>query len=120
MNKSLATLLLSFGSATAVAVALAAEPATQPVQKLEGKQIVPAELIPPSPALSPEEELKTFQIAPGFHAELVASEPLVGHPVAIQFDPDGRMWVCEMRGFMPNLDGTGEEKPVGRVSILTD
>jgi mono/diheme cytochrome c family protein/glucose/arabinose dehydrogenase len=120
MKKSVTTMLFGLGSAAAVAIAFAAEPATQPVQKLEGKQIVPAELIPPSPALSPEEELKTFQIAPGFHAELVAAEPLVGHPVAIQFDPDGRMWVCEMRGFMPNLDGVGEDKPVGRISILTD
>src|SRR4051812_14542519 len=114
MKNVVFTVLFALGTAAAVAVALAAEPDKPPVQKLEGKQIVPAELIPPSPALSPEEELKTFQIAPGFHAELVASEPLVGHPVAIQFDPDGRMWVCEMRGFMPNLDGIGEEKPVGR------
>jgi mono/diheme cytochrome c family protein/glucose/arabinose dehydrogenase len=82
--------------------------------------LVPPELIPPSPALSPEDELKTFQIAPDVRVELVASEPMIAHPVAVAFDPDGRMWVVEMRGYMPNLDGIGEDQPVGRVSVLSD
>ncbi|HEV7405029.1 MAG TPA: c-type cytochrome [Chthoniobacteraceae bacterium] len=82
--------------------------------------IVPPELIPPSPALSADDELKTFQLAPGIRVELVASEPMIAHPVAVQFDPEGRMWVVEMRGYMPNLDGVGEDQPVGRVSVLTD
>lgn len=82
--------------------------------------IIPAELIPPSPALSAEDELKTFHLAPGIRVELVASEPMIAHPVAVQFDPDGRMWVVEMRGYMPNLEGIGEDKPVGRVSVLED
>jgi mono/diheme cytochrome c family protein/glucose/arabinose dehydrogenase len=82
--------------------------------------IIPAEVIPPSPALSAVDELKTFQLAPGIRVELVASEPMVEHPVAVQFDQDGRMWVVEMRGYMPNLEGIGEDQPVGRVSVLTD
>lgn len=82
--------------------------------------IIPSEVIPPSPALSADDELKTFRLAPGIRVELVASEPMVAHPVAVQFDPDGRMWVVEMRGYMPNLEGIGEDKPVGRVSVLTD
>lgn len=82
--------------------------------------VVPAELIPPSPPLSAEEELKTFHLAPGIRVELVASDPLIAHPVAVQFDPDGRLWVVEMRAYMPNLDGTGEENPIGRISVLMD
>ncbi len=82
--------------------------------------LVPAALIPPSPALTAEEEMKTFQVAPGFRVELVASEPLVGDPVAMAFAPDGRLWVVEMRGYMPDLDGTGEDQPAGRVVVLTD
>src|SRR5678816_1422323 len=35
----------------------------------------------PAPALSPEEALKTFTLAPGFRIELVASEPLIQDPV---------------------------------------
>ncbi|GJM30214.1 MAG: hypothetical protein DHS20C17_28490 [Cyclobacteriaceae bacterium] len=74
----------------------------------------------PSPPLAPDQELKTFNLAPGFSAELVASEPIVQDPVVIQFDEDGRLWVVEMRGFMPDIDGNGEDQPVGRVSILLD
>ncbi len=74
----------------------------------------------PSPPLSPEHELSTFELAPGFRIELVASEPMVQDPIVIKFDEDGRLWVVEMRGFMPDIDGNGEELPVGRVSVLVD
>ena len=35
-------------------------------------------------------------------------------------DPDGRLWVVEMRGFMPDFEGTGEDAPVGQVVVLED
>jgi mono/diheme cytochrome c family protein/glucose/arabinose dehydrogenase len=76
--------------------------------------------IPPAPPLSPEEALETFQLPPGFRIEVVAAEPLVESPVAMEFGPDGRLWVVEMRGFMPNVEGEGEQEPVGRVSVLED
>ena len=65
--------------------------------------LVPKELIPPAPALSPKEALKTFKVAAGYHLELVASEPLIEDPVAIQFGSDGRCWVVEFRGYMLDL-----------------
>lgn len=74
----------------------------------------------PSPVKSPEEELNSFQIEQGFRIQLVASEPMVQDPVFITYDPDGRLWVVEMRGFMPDIDGQGEKAPVGRVSVLED
>lgn len=79
---------------------------------------IPADKIPPQPVLSPEEALKAFKIQPGFHIEVVAAEPLVHSPVAMAFGPDGRIWVVEMRGYMPNVDGTGEDVPNGSVVIL--
>ena len=82
--------------------------------------IVPKELIPPAPVLTPEQALESFQVAPGFRVELVAAEPLVGDPVAMAFDPEGRLWVVEMRSYMPDLDGNHEDQPTGRVVILTD
>jgi sugar lactone lactonase YvrE/mono/diheme cytochrome c family protein len=75
---------------------------------------------PSAPPLSAADEIRTFKIAPGYRAELVAAEPLVHDPVAMTFDPDGRLWVCEMRGFMPNVDGKGEKEPIGTVSVLED
>lgn len=76
--------------------------------------------IPPAPALSPADALKTLKLAPGFRAELVAAEPLVFEPVAIAFGPDGRLWVAEMRGYMPNVDGAGEDAPIGSIAVLED
>lgn len=88
----------------------------------EPQTVLPAHWnIPPAPVLSPEEELKTFQLADDFLTiELFASEPMVQDPVAMDFDADGRLWVVEMRGYMPDIDGRGEKEPVGRVSILAD
>ena len=84
------------------------------------KEVVPRDQIPPSPVLSPEEEAKTFSVAPGFHVELVAAEPLVTSPVAVQFDHQGRLWVVEMNGYMPNPDGKGEQIPNGNIVVLED
>src|SRR4051812_13786222 len=68
--------------------------------------------IPPAPVLTPEKEAATFKLQPGFHAELVASDPLVHDPIAMQFGPDGRLWVLEMIAYMPNAEGEGENQPL--------
>ena len=81
---------------------------------------VPRDRIPPAPALSAQDALKTFTIQGGFRIELVASEPMVEEPVAMSFDERGRIWVAEMRGFMPDAEGSGEREIPGRVSILED
>src|SRR4051812_13057966 len=81
---------------------------------------IPREEIPPAPALPPVQALKTFTLKEGFRMELVASEPMVEEPVALSFDERGRIWVVEMRGFMPNPDGKGETDIPGRVAILED
>ena len=74
----------------------------------------------PSPAKSPAGELASFQVEPGLKIQLVAAEPLVQDPVVITFDENGRLWVVEMRGFMPDITGEGENEPVGRISVLED
>jgi mono/diheme cytochrome c family protein/glucose/arabinose dehydrogenase len=74
----------------------------------------------PVPFLTGEEAIATMHLAPGFRMELVAEEPMVEHPVAMTFDGDGRMWVAEMRGYMPDAQATNERAPVGRISVLED
>src|SRR6188474_2487390 len=81
---------------------------------------VPKEKIPAAPPLTAQKSLETFKIAPGYRIELVASEPMVEVPIIAQFDPDGRLWVVEMRSFMPTPDGQGEDQPASRISILED
>lgn len=69
---------------------------------------------PASSGISPEEALKTFELEPGFQIELVASEPLVADPVAMEIDEDGRFYVVEMHGYP--LDKSGS----GKIKLLTD
>ena len=75
---------------------------------------------PPSPARTAQEELESFRLPPGFKIELVACEPLVEDPVAMCFDASGRLWVVEMRGYMNDIDGSDETRPVGRIVVLID
>ncbi len=82
--------------------------------------VVPADLVPAAPILSPEQALKAFTIQPGFVIELFAAEPLIDKPVCSDFDPSGRMWLCEMRGYMLDINGKDESIPIGRIVVLED
>jgi len=73
-----------------------------------------------SPPLSPAEALKRFSMPPGYRVELVASEPLVQDPVMIDWDGEGRMWVVEMPGYMPDINAKGEHDPIGKIVVLED
>lgn len=73
-----------------------------------------------SPALSPEDALKTFYMPPGYRIELVAAEPLIQEPVALDWDLQGRLWAVEMPGFMADIRGSNEHEPIGRVVVLED
>ncbi len=64
--------------------------------------------------------MKTFVLPPGYHVELVASEPMVEEPILIDWDTQGRMWVVEMLGYMQDLPASSELEPSGRVSVLED
>jgi mono/diheme cytochrome c family protein/glucose/arabinose dehydrogenase len=82
--------------------------------------VVERPVLPAEPALSPDQALGRFKVAAGYRIELVASEPLVRAPVAATFDGDGRLWVVEMPGFMPDAEGSGEDAPNGAVVVLED
>ena len=80
----------------------------------------PASAAADAPVLSPADEMKTFRLPPGYRVELVASEPMVEEPVAVDWDQEGRLWVVEMLGYMQDLPATIEREPIGRVSVLED
>jgi putative membrane-bound dehydrogenase-like protein len=67
---------------------------------------------------SPGAALKTIHAAPGFKVEIVASEPLVKDPIAMDWGADGRLWVVEMGDYPLGTDGKG--KPGGVVRFLED
>ncbi len=68
------------------------------------------------PAIS----LEDYQIEEGFDLELIASEPLLKAPVAIDFDAKGRIWVAQMPGYMSDMQGSQEDEPIGSIVILED
>jgi putative membrane-bound dehydrogenase-like protein len=75
--------------------------------------------VPAGGPLSPSEERATFRVPGGFHVELVAAEPDVVDPVAMAFDEDGRLFVCEMRGYPNGGVATGTITN-GRIKLLED
>ena len=64
------------------------------------------------PPLSPEHQkaLASLQVMDGFKVELVAAEPLVQDPVAIEIDEQGRIYVVEMPGYPLDLAKSGKIK----------
>jgi glucose/arabinose dehydrogenase/mono/diheme cytochrome c family protein len=70
--------------------------------------------------LSPTESLKAFKVPSGYHMELVAAEPMIQEPVAIAWDGNARMYVCEMRTYMQDADAKGEYDPTSRIMRLDD
>jgi mono/diheme cytochrome c family protein/glucose/arabinose dehydrogenase len=80
----------------------------------------------PNPPLPPEAALQAFTVADGFRIELVAHEPMISTPVAMDIDPDGRLWVVEMTSYMPVHDlgdwetAVREQVPKGRIVVLED
>ncbi len=73
---------------------------------------------PETPALSPEDGLKSIHVPDGYEVELVVAEPLVMDPTAIAWGSDGRLWVAEMTDYPLGLDNEG--KVGGRIRWLAD
>lgn len=76
--------------------------------------------VPAPRPLSPDEALASFRVADGLRVELVAAEPLVVAPVCAVFDERGDLWVCEMRTYMRDADGSREDEPANAVVVLRD
>ncbi|MFN7730438.1 MAG: PVC-type heme-binding CxxCH protein [Pirellula sp.] len=68
-----------------------------------------------NPALPLDQVVRSIEVSPGFEVELVASEPLVRSPVAMQFDASGGLWVVEMVDYSEQ-----DTQSLGRVSRLED
>ena len=68
-----------------------------------------------SPPLSPTRSLKKVQVPKGYKIELVANEPLVKDPVAIDWSNDGSIWIAEMADYPSGKNGVS-----GRIVKLVD
>ena len=57
-----------------------------------------------------------MELPESYSLELVLSEPQIKEPVAIDFDPDGAMYLAEMQTYMQDIDGIDELTPRSLVS----
>lgn len=78
------------------------------------------------PPTAPVDAVKTIQLQNGFRAELVAAEPLITDPIAMQYDENGLAYVVEMNDY-PYSDKSHDQawedqtsEPIGRVRVLED
>ena len=68
---------------------------------------------------SPAEGLKSIHVPDGLRGGAWShAEPQVQDPVAIDWGPDGRLWVAEMADYPNGMDDKG--KPGGRIRVLKD
>ena len=67
--------------------------------------------------VEPADALATWKVKPGFKLQLAAHEPQVRDPIALTFDENGRMFVCEMIDYSEMRDATPH---LGRISMLED
>jgi putative membrane-bound dehydrogenase-like protein len=77
----------------------------------------PAKDLPRYPAVAPGDAIATWKVKPGFALQLAAHEPQVRDPVALCFDENGRMFVCEMIDYSEERD---RDPHLGRISMLED
>ena len=82
-----------------------ATPKAEPTATGSGRQWPPAvePISTRAPVLSPAEALRTFSMPAGYRLELVASEPLIQDPIAIDWDPAGRLWAIELPGYISGV-----------------
>ena len=68
----------------------------------------------------PEQEANTFLLPTGYRMEIVASDPDIIMPTAMEWDGNGRMYVVEMRTYMLDADGRDKYQPISRISRWED
>ena len=70
----------------------------------------------PNPPRSAAQAVAAMIVPPGFHVEVVATEPDIVNPVAMTFDERGRAWITESLEYPRHQAGPGRD----RIKILDD
>ncbi len=74
------------------------------------KAVLDQDLTPGQLEVKSSELIPTFKFADSFNIELIAAEPLIGDPVAMEIDENGQLYVVEMHGYPLDLSGSGVVK----------
>ncbi len=78
-------------------------------------ELDPAKDLPRFPLVETKDAIATMQLKKGFRLEIAAAEPLVQSPVAMCFDENGRLFVCEMIDYSERRD-----ERLGTIVMLED
>jgi putative membrane-bound dehydrogenase-like protein len=115
MNRTPPLLAAVVGSVFALAAGLGG---SEPPSKQDAPDKDYAAELPRVPPKTPAESQKAFVVQPGFRVELVAAEPLLRSPVAMDFDENGRLFVAEF----PEYNEYAATKPHGKgcIRLLED
>ena len=73
--------------------------------------------LPRLPVMQPAQSRDAIVMRDGFQVELIASEPLVQDPVAVDFDEQGRMFVVQLPPYNAYVL---DEIPSGSIALLED
>ena len=76
--------------------------------------------LPRFPMKEPAESHQAFVPRPGFRVDLVAAEPLLRSPVAIDFDEDGRLYVAEFPEYNQDASTGPRRGVIGCIRLLED
>lgn len=106
--------LLVFPALLLLALSILSAPNAAEPPKVEPEVDYSSQL-PRIAPLSPADAMKSFEVHPGFRVEQVAAEPLVNSPVAVDFDENGRLFVCEMRDYSEQ-----DKEHLGQIRLLED
>ena len=74
---------------------------------------------PPNDPLTPQESVRRITVPPGFHVDLVASEPQLVNPIAMTFDERGRIWITESVEYPQNPADRDETKSSSSTASTT-
>jgi putative heme-binding domain-containing protein len=78
-----------------------------------GDQELPARMDhPPNDPFTPQESVQRMTAPPGFHVDLVASEPEIVNPIAMTFDERGRIWITQSVEYPRKSAGPGRDKVI--------
>ncbi len=96
------------------------------LSKAQTESTLDTQAFPMAAPVSPKESIHSFELLDGFRMELLAAEPLVTDPVAMQYDENGLAYVVEMNDYPytdTSLDVAWKEQTsaaIGKVRVLED
>ena len=100
-----------------IAVPLRAGALAAPVWLMPRTSVATTARNHPSPRCRQRRKPSVSSCPPGYHLELVLSDPDIISPAAMAFDGNGRLYLTEFRSWMLDADAGHQHEPTSRISM---